>query len=126
MTHISSLSPSLSLVVVAKMALGSDSFESDLLLLGFTNLPEYVPVYGELPILPDTYYSVELFARHFVPERNEFLRFMLEENVYWRNETQRWEFIRGRQERYHLIDTTRHRVSESEEVSGSLLRIQGS
>ncbi|KAH8113434.1 hypothetical protein DFH11DRAFT_1689568 [Phellopilus nigrolimitatus] len=72
--------------------------------IGFTNLPEYVPVYGELPLLPDTYYSIELFARHFVPERNESLRFMLEENVYWVSETERWQFIRGRQERYHLVD----------------------
>ncbi|EJD00919.1 uncharacterized protein FOMMEDRAFT_88640 [Fomitiporia mediterranea MF3/22] len=75
--------------------------------IGFTNLPDFVPVYGELPILPESYYSIELFARHFVPERNESLRFMLEENVYWRNDTQRWDFIRGRQERFHIVDTSR-------------------
>ena len=77
------------------------------LFLGFTNLPDFVPVYGELPILPETYYSIELFARHFVPERNESLRFMLEENVYWKNDTKRWHFVRGRQERFHIVDTNR-------------------
>lgn len=75
-------------------------------LIGFTNLPESVPIYGELKLLPDTYYSIELFARHFVPERNESLRFMLEENVAWNNKTERWEYVRGRQERFHIVNTT--------------------
>jgi hypothetical protein len=73
--------------------------------VGFTNLPEFVPVYGELRLLPDTFYSIELFVRHFVPERNESLRFMLEENVVWNGKTRRWEYIRGRQERFHIVDT---------------------
>ncbi|PBK69677.1 hypothetical protein ARMSODRAFT_956460 [Armillaria solidipes] len=72
--------------------------------MGFTNFPEHVPVLGELPILPNTYYSIELFATHFVPERNETLRFLLEENAYWNAETETWQFVRGRQERFHLID----------------------
>ena len=73
-------------------------------LTGFTNLPEYVPVLGELRILPNTYYSIELYAYHFVPERNETLRFRVEENAYWVDETRGWEFVYGRQERYHLIE----------------------
>ena len=81
--------------------------------LGFTNLPEFVPVFGELPILPDTFYSIELFARHFVTERNETLRFMLEENVYYRSETRTWEFVRGRQEQFHLVDYKGNRRSEA-------------
>ncbi|KAK0230716.1 hypothetical protein IW262DRAFT_424435 [Armillaria fumosa] len=72
--------------------------------MGFTNFPEHVPVLGELPILPNTYYSIELFATHFVPERNETLRFLLEENAYWNAGTEAWQFVRGRQERFHLID----------------------
>ncbi|KAI5120926.1 hypothetical protein M0805_002906 [Coniferiporia weirii] len=88
--------------------------------IGFTNLPKYVPVYGELPLLPETYYSVELFARHFVPERNESLRFMLEENVHWVNETGRWEFVRGRQERYHLFDG----AVQSRRIRDGVVRVQ--
>ncbi|KAK0491087.1 hypothetical protein IW261DRAFT_1620053 [Armillaria novae-zelandiae] len=63
--------------------------------MGFTNFPEHVPVLGELPILPNTYYSIELFATHFVPERNETLRFLLEENAYWNAGTETWQFVRG-------------------------------
>ncbi|KAF4575128.1 hypothetical protein EYR36_006484 [Pleurotus pulmonarius] len=77
--------------------------------IGFTNLPEHVPVLGDLPILPNTFYSIELYAYHFVPERNETLRFRLEENAHW-SEAGRWQFVRGRQERLHIIDQTkRHR-----------------
>ena len=36
-------------------------------------MPEFVPVLGELPLLPDSFFSVELFARVFVPERGESL-----------------------------------------------------
>jgi hypothetical protein len=63
-----------------------------------------VPVYGELPLLPNTFYSIELFASHFVPERNETLRFMLEDNAYWDQGTKGWKFVRGRQERYHIVE----------------------
>ncbi|OCH94331.1 hypothetical protein OBBRIDRAFT_770092 [Obba rivulosa] len=79
--------------------------------IGFTNMPEYVPVLGELPILPNTYYSIELYAYHFVPGRNETLRFRIEENAYWVDEDKGWEFVRGRQERYHLINKTSPNVS---------------
>ncbi|KAI0700565.1 hypothetical protein BC835DRAFT_1532497 [Cytidiella melzeri] len=71
--------------------------------IGFTNLPEYVPVLGELPILPNTYYSIELYAYHFVPERNETLRFRVEENARWVSEERGWEFVYGRQEKFHLV-----------------------
>ncbi|TFK43663.1 hypothetical protein BDQ12DRAFT_596951 [Crucibulum laeve] len=72
--------------------------------IGFLNLPEFVPVLGELPILPNTYYSVELYAYHFISERNETIRFRQEENVYYVEELNSWQFVRGRQERFHLID----------------------
>jgi len=76
--------------------------------MGFTNLPTYVPILGELPILPNTYYSIELYAYHYVPERNETLRFRQEENVYWVNEKRRWEFVIGRQEELHLVNRIRN------------------
>ncbi|KAF9058061.1 hypothetical protein BJ165DRAFT_1521378 [Panaeolus papilionaceus] len=72
--------------------------------IGFLNLPEHVPVLGDLPLLPKTFFSIELYAYHFVPERNETIRFRQEENVAWSELKQRWEFVRGRQERFHLID----------------------
>ncbi|KAJ3847491.1 hypothetical protein EV368DRAFT_51086 [Lentinula lateritia] len=72
--------------------------------IGFTNMPEHVPILGELAILPDTYYSIELYAYHFVPERNETIRFRIEENAHWDKETERWKFVKGRQEKFYLID----------------------
>ncbi|KAI0335663.1 hypothetical protein GY45DRAFT_1342688 [Cubamyces sp. BRFM 1775] len=75
-------------------------------LAGFTNLPEHVPVLGELRILPNTYYSIELYAYSFVPERDETLRFRMEENAYWDERDERWKFVYGRQERLHLINAT--------------------
>ncbi|KAF9006509.1 hypothetical protein BDQ17DRAFT_1389321 [Cyathus striatus] len=72
--------------------------------IGFLNLPLHVPIFGELPILPNTYYSIELYAYHFIPERNETIRFRQEENVHWIAKSERWGFVRGRQEIFHLID----------------------
>lgn len=79
--------------------------------VGFTNLPVFVPTLGELRILPNTYYSIELYAYSFVPERNETLRFRVEENAFWDSEEERWKFVYGRQERLHLINAT-HPVLE--------------
>ncbi|KAF8580606.1 hypothetical protein K439DRAFT_1356620 [Ramaria rubella] len=72
-------------------------------LIGMTNLPYDVPVLGDLPILPQTYYSVELFTTHFVPEWNDTVDFLQEENVYWADEAQGWEWVWGRQEYFHLV-----------------------
>lgn len=70
-------------------------------------MPEHVPILGELAILPDTYYSIELYAYHFVPERNETIRFRIEENAHWDKETERWKFVKGRQEKFYLIDKSK-------------------
>ncbi|KAI1505969.1 putative lipoprotein [Biscogniauxia marginata] len=79
---------------------------------GMTNLQDGVPVLGDLPLLKNTYYSIELFAEHFVPERNRTLKFAQEEDVYWDNETNSWEWVYGRQEEFLLVRTPAEDASE--------------
>lgn len=67
-------------------------------------MPRYVPIVGDLPLLADTFYSIELYAYHYVPEREQTFRFMLEENVFWNGTTSMWEFVRGRQQRFHVVN----------------------
>ncbi len=68
-----------------------------------TNLQDGVPVLGELPLLDNTYYSIELYAEHFVPELNQTLKFPQEEDVYWDEQTRSWEWVYGRQEKLLLV-----------------------
>lgn len=69
-----------------------------------TNLQDEVPALGDLPLLKNTYYSIELLAQHYIPEKNMTVNFPLEEDVYWREETQSWEWVYGRQSEYLVVD----------------------
>ncbi|KAK3689921.1 putative lipoprotein [Podospora appendiculata] len=79
--------------------------------IGMTNLQDGVPVLGDLPLLPNMYYSVELLVEHFVPERNATLQFPLEEDIRHvpgsseGDDDSVWLWAYARQERFHVVRT---------------------
>lgn len=77
-----------------------------------TNLQDKVPFLGDLPLLKNTYYSIELYAESFVPEKNMTIIFPQEEDVFWSEESQSWEWVYGRQSRYLFV----HSVSDNPPV----------
>jgi hypothetical protein len=81
-------------------------------LVGMTNLQKGVPILGDLPIVSGGYYSVELFAEHYVPEWNATVPFPLEEDVYWDEDKESWEWVFARQEKFHLVRTAKTQVAD--------------
>lgn len=83
-----------------------------------TNLQEQVPALGDLPLLKNTYYSIELLAQHYIPEKNMTVNFPLEEDVYWREETQSWEWVYGRQSKYLVVGAPHGPTSQAQPELG--------
>src|ERR1700743_427578 len=84
---------------------------------GMTNLQSEVPILGDIPLLSHTYYSVELYAEHFVEEYNATMNFYQEEDVYWErkeNGKDIWEWVWARQEKFHLIETAKTNMGMKE------------
>lgn len=63
-----------------------------------------MPVTGDLPLIPNTFYSVELAVWHFVPERNATLIFPLEEDVRF-DDDRGFNWVYGRQTKFHVVKT---------------------
>ncbi|PSS05282.1 putative lipo protein [Coniella lustricola] len=85
--------------------------------IGMTNLQDEVPFLGDLPLLKNTYYSIELYAEHYVPEKNMTVLFPQEEDVYWSEKSQSWEWVYGRQSQYlfvHSASKDQHMAAEIE------------
>lgn len=76
-----------------------------------TNLQDRVPHLGDLPLLKNTWYSIELYAEHELSSSGVTLKFPLEEDVYWSDEGA-FEWVYGRQEKFHLIRTPASGVND--------------
>jgi hypothetical protein len=87
-------------------------------LIGMTNLQTGVPVLGDLPLLGEGYYSVELYAESLIGEIGEVVNFYLEEDVYFDKETRTWEWAWGRQEEFWVIKS--EEGGKGEEVDGKM------
>jgi hypothetical protein len=74
------------------------------------DLQDGIPVLGYLPILENTYYSIELYAEAFVPERNVTMVIPLEEDVYWVDKNTGWDWVYGQQKKFHFVKTPSHSV----------------
>ncbi|KAK7973501.1 lipoprotein [Apiospora saccharicola] len=84
---------------------------------------EGVPVIGDLPLLKNTYYSIELYAEHFVPERNMTIHFPQEEDVFWNDTAGAWEWVYGQQTELILVYPRDEK--KKGEVKVEVLHVQG-
>jgi hypothetical protein len=74
--------------------------------IGMTDYQDGVPVRGDYVFYPNTWHSIELNARHEVPEwDNQSVRFMLEEDAIL--EEDGWSWAYGRQSFFYLISSER-------------------
>lgn len=70
--------------------------------IGMTDYQEGVPVRGEYVFRPNTWHSIELNARHAVPEwGGQEVRFALEEDAALLDDG--WDWVAGRQTAFYLI-----------------------
>ncbi len=60
-----------------------------------------VPVKGDYPLHPDTAYSIELNAASHIPEWDQEVRIMLEEDAFFDGESV--QYMNGRQKVFHLV-----------------------
>jgi Xaa-Pro aminopeptidase len=60
-----------------------------------------VPINGDYPLYPNTAHSIELNAEVFIPEWNQSIRVMLEEDAYFDGE--KVEYIDGRATEFYII-----------------------
>jgi hypothetical protein len=89
-------------------------------MLGMTNLQDRVPVLGDLPLIANTWYSVELYAENYVTadedavdgesgkSEGQLLNFYQEEDVYWKPDESKegggsFEWVYGQQQEFLLI-----------------------
>jgi hypothetical protein len=82
-----------------------------------TNLQDGVPVLGDLPLISNTWYSVELYAENYVSSTSadaggdgQLLNFYQEEDVYWKPDESKegggsFEWVYGQQDEFLLIRT---------------------
>jgi hypothetical protein len=61
-------------------------------LIGMTNLQSGIPGLGDLPLLDEGYYNVDLYAESWIDELNEVVQFYPREDVYFHEETETWEW----------------------------------
>ncbi len=69
--------------------------------IGLWDRQDGVPGTGDHPLFPDTCYAIELNAAVHVPEWDETVRIMLEEDAHFDGERVRW--LDGRQTALHLV-----------------------
>ncbi|ORX41264.1 hypothetical protein BD324DRAFT_613868 [Kockovaella imperatae] len=71
--------------------------------IGMADWQTSIPGGGENKVLKDYWTSVELAGVNYIPEWRREQNFELEEDVYWCEETDRFEWVFGQQTEFHLV-----------------------